>query len=77
MGVRYASASSRRCLETAGQWQLAVPVKANTNWQGRLEIDGQEPAGRAGADVSGTTFGNWTVAWLNMSQGLRLNKSTS
>ncbi|WP_439575315.1 ricin-type beta-trefoil lectin domain protein [Phreatobacter sp.] len=50
------------------QWQLAVPVKSNPNWQGRLEIDGSEPAGRAGADVSGTAVFDWTIAWLNMGQ---------
>ncbi len=65
------------------QWAFGRPRRrAGDAWrrqakQGRLEIDGQEPAGRAGADVSGTTFGNWTVAWLNMSQGLRLDESTS
>jgi len=52
----------------SSQWQLAVPVKANKDWQGRLEIDGQDPAGGAGADVSGTTFTDWTIAWLNMGQ---------
>lgn len=50
------------------QWQLAVPVRSSTDWQGRLEIDGREPAGRAGADVSGTAGGDWTIAWLNMGQ---------
>lgn len=50
----------------SGQWQLAVPVKAKKDWQGRLEIDGAEPAGRAGADVSGAAVGAWTIAWLNM-----------
>lgn len=50
------------------QWQLVVPVKANKDWQGRLEIDGQDPASGAGADVSGTIFDDWTIAWLNMGQ---------
>jgi hypothetical protein len=50
------------------QWQLAVPVRSNPDWQGRLEIDGSEPAGRAGADVSGTAVFDWTIAWLNMGQ---------
>jgi hypothetical protein len=56
---------------------IGRPGESEHELAGRLEIDGHEPAGRAGADVSGTTFGNWTVAWLNMSQGLRLNESTS
>lgn len=50
------------------QWQLAVPVRSNKDWQGRLEVDGQEPAHRAGADVSGDNFADWTIAWLNMGQ---------
>lgn len=48
------------------QWQLAVPVRSNKDWQGRLEIDGAEPAGRAGADINGSASGDWTIAWLNM-----------
>lgn len=50
------------------QWQLAVPVPSKKDWQGRLEIDGQEPAHGAGADVSGDNFADWTIAWLNMGQ---------
>lgn len=50
------------------QWQLAVQLASKKDWQGRLEIDGKEPANRAGADVSGTVFGDWTIAWLNMGQ---------
>lgn len=50
------------------QWQLAVPVKANKDWQGRLDIDSKAPTNRAGADVSGTVFADWTIAWLNMGQ---------
>lgn len=50
------------------QWQLAVPIRSNKDWQGRLEVDGQEPAHRAGADVSGDTFADWTIAWLNLGQ---------
>lgn len=50
------------------QWQLAVPLRSRKDWQGRLEIDGREPANRAGAEVSGTTFADWTIAWLNMGQ---------
>lgn len=48
------------------QWQLAVPVRSQKDWQGRLEIDGREPAGRAGADVSGSAAAGWSIAWLNM-----------
>lgn len=50
------------------QWQLAVQVEAKKDWQGRLEIDGKEPSNRAGADVSGSAFPGWTIAWLNMGQ---------
>ena len=50
------------------QWQLAVPKRAPKDWQGRFEIDGQEPAHRAGADVSGSVFADWTIAYLNMGQ---------
>lgn len=49
-----------------GQWQLAVPIKSRKDWQGRLEIDGAEPAARAGADVNGNAVGGWSIAWLNM-----------
>lgn len=50
------------------QWQLAVPLRSRQDWQGRLEIDDREPADRAGADVSGTAFADWTIAWLNLGQ---------
>lgn len=50
------------------QWQLAVPLPSRKDWQGRLEIDGREPANRAGADVSGSVFADYTIAWLNMGQ---------
>lgn len=50
------------------QWQLAIPLRSRKDWQGRLEIDGREPANRAGADVSGAVFADWTIAWLNMGQ---------
>jgi hypothetical protein len=50
------------------QWQLAVPMRAGKDWQGRLEIDGQEPAQGAGADVSGLAVADWTIAWLNLGQ---------
>lgn len=59
------------------QWQLAVPVRASKDWQGRLEIDGAEPANRAGAEVSGSAFADWTIAWLNMGQLEALHQGTT
>ena len=58
------------------QWQLAVPLRSDKNWQGRLEIDGREPANRAGADVGGTASSDWTIVWLNTGQveALRLGR---
>lgn len=50
------------------QWQLAVQLPSKKDWQGRLEIDGREPANGAGADVNGTAVWDWTIAWLNMGQ---------
>lgn len=50
------------------QWQLVAPVRSRKDWQGRLEIDGREPANRAGADVSGSSFENYTIVYLNLGQ---------
>lgn len=48
------------------QWQLAAQLPSKKDQPVRLEIDGKEPANRAGADVTGTVAFDWTIAWLNM-----------
>ena len=58
------------------QWQLAVPVTANPDWQGTLQIDGSgsgQGYGRGGDDISGTAVRGWTIAWLGLAEldGLR------
>lgn len=47
------------------QWQLVVPIKSGKDWPVQLEIDGADPAARAGRDIGGTHFADWTVGWLN------------
>lgn len=58
------------------QWQLAVPIVSRPDWQGTLQIDGAgsgQGYRRGGDAISGTTAGNWTIAWLGEAEldGLR------
>lgn len=51
------------------QWQLAVPVDSNPDWEGTLQIDGQgsgQGYGSGGDYISGTAVPGWTIAWLGM-----------
>lgn len=53
------------------QWQLAVPVTSDPDWQGTLRIDGLgsgQGYGRGPDTISGTAVGGWTIAWLGMAE---------
>lgn len=52
-----------------GQWQLAIPVSNQKDWQGKLLIDGKGSGrgyGRGSESVSGTVSGGWTIVWLTL-----------
>lgn len=42
-----------------GQWQLAVPLPSNPDWDGALAVDGQSRI------TGGSAVAGWTVAWLS------------
>lgn len=42
------------------QWQIAIPVNNQKNWEGFLGVDGDFRY------ASGTAAGNWTIAWLGL-----------
>ena len=41
-----------------GQWQLAVPVPSNKDWEGALEVDGRSRS------INGNAVPGWSIAWL-------------
>ena len=45
---------------SAGQWQIAVPVRARPDWYGQLEIDGRA------IGASGTADHGWSFAWIGL-----------
>lgn len=62
------------------QWQVAVPIEARPDWQGKLQIDGAGSGQgylRGGDDISGTAVPGWTIAWLGLAEldGLRKGKT--
>lgn len=49
------------------QWQLAVPFPSRSDWEGTLQIDGAGSGQgymKGGDHMSGTSSGEWTIAWL-------------
>jgi len=59
--------SSHRLGWDGMQWQLAVPLRSQPDWEGTLQIDGAgsgQGYGRGGDFISGTAYGDWSIAWL-------------
>lgn len=49
------------------QWQLAAPLTSRSDWEGTLQIDGAGSGQgymKGGDYISGTSAGDWTIAWL-------------
>ena len=49
-----------------GQWQLAILLDADPDWEGTIGADGDDRSS------SGTANGPWTIAWLTVSDLWRL-----
>lgn len=53
------------------QWQVAVPIRSHTTWEGQLDIDGRIQF------ASGTAEGDWTIVWLGLNELDRLKRGNN